>query len=247
MPSPTRSFGVDWGARDEYLTPGDEFVNYIDNMSVQNCTENTSVQVDVTQDEDGEWIPDSKAEFGKRTDLSWTLKSNKNGSYSFPALTLENPGELDVMALDSVTINTAKGQKATVNIAGHIHDQSPSSNTIVGHDTRTRATTIPAFPGFGASAFGLSVGVAEASLQSGTYSLQFEHVDEQAADGNQLCGITHGVKHTVTLEAVEDTAWTVPQGWTEESDGHNQANTAYRRRTLTISKWEASPVDHSNG
>lgn len=243
MPTVTRTFGSDSDKAYQLLCPCDEFLDYFDNMVVESCNFTESQQVDITQDEDGEYIPGSKAEFGKREELQITFKAKTTGTIQ--SLELQNPGALDSAAVTNVTISTAKGQKATVSVTAHRHLTSAGVASL-SHDTRERSTTIPAFACFGASTFGLTLGVDSASLQSGTYTIEFLHTDEDAADGSHLCGITHGVKHTATFEAVEDTDWTIPEGWVLETKGENESNTAYRRRTLTISKYEASPIDHSD-
>ena len=93
------------------------------------------------------------------------------------------------------------------------------------------------------SAFGLGIGVPAASLQSGSYAIAINHTDDDDAVGNFLCGTCHGEKHTASFEAVDETNWTIPDGWVEEAGQPNgesdQANNAHGRRKLTIVKYVA--------
>lgn len=232
----THQFGVNRDDNDrvsDILNPGDEYVFYTDEMVVESCNVTDSKQTDVTDDENGEPINSSVAAFGKRQDAQITLKSKQTASYD----TMTGNFALcdDPWAVTSISISTSKGAKSTMSVTAHQHlDCGGRIHTLKGGG---RATTIPAFPGFGAGTFGLELGVPASSLQSGTYTIDFTHTDEDAADGSFLCGITHGEKHTATFEAIDETEWTIPQGWIDESKGDNESNKQHRRRTLTISKY----------
>lgn len=236
----THQFGVDKSIeRDRayrFLNPGNDvpWESLMDAMVTESVNITTSEQSDVTRDEDGENIPSSVAKFGKREEVQITLKSNKTTAYAAQTSNFSLTGAYD-RAVTNITINTSKGAKSTMSITAHKHlDCSTRTHTLKGGG---RATEIPTFPGFGAGTFGLELGVPASSLQTATYSIEFDHTDDDAADGSFLCGITHGETHTATLEAIDETDWTVPQGWHEESQGDNEASTAHRRRTLTIKKY----------
>lgn len=231
----THQFGVSLDKDRVYgiLNPGDEWLDYIDNMVAESVNVTTSEQTDVTQDEGGEYITSSVAKFGKREEAQITLKSNKTTAYGTQTNNFALTG--CPYAVTNISISTSKGAKSTMSVTAHKHlncNNRMHTNKGVG-----RATTIPEFPGFGAGTFGLTLGVPASSLQSGTYTIEFLHTDEDAADGSFLCGITHGEKHTATFEAIDETVWEIPQGWVEESQGDNESNTQHRRRTLTISKY----------
>lgn len=235
----THQFGVQNGndnssrALDILNGYGDEYECYTDTMVIESCNVTKSAQQDVTPDEKGEPINSSVATFGKREEAQITLKSKQTTAFTAQTSGFAL-GSAD-WAVTNITINTSKGAKSTMSIAAHKHlDCSTRTHTKKGGG---RATTIPTFPGFGAGTFGLELGVPAASLQTATYGIDFDHTDDDAADGSFLCGITHGETHTATFEAIDETDWTVPQGWHEESQGDNEANTAHRRRTLTIKKY----------
>lgn len=234
----THQFGVTKGGNngraESWLNPNDEFDYYLSGMVIESVNVTDSKQTDVTDDENGEPINSSVAAFGKRQEAQITLKSKQTSSYAEQtnnfALCVD-----DNIAVTNISISTSKGAKSTMSVTAHKHlDCGGRSHTLKGGG---RATTIPAFPGFGAGTFGLELGVPASSLQSGNYTIEFMHTDEDAADGSFLCGITHGEKHTATFEAIDETEWTIPQGWIDESKGDNESNTQHRRRTLTISKY----------
>ena len=196
----------------------------------------TSSSTDAADDENGEYAPASQISFGKKQSLPANYKAQISGAISGKSVTT---GGDDAVAAESITIATTKGARATVAISGHKH----IGGTGTVHNDKGRTIALPSFNGFGASAFGLSLGVPAASLQSGTYAIALGHTDDDDADGNFLCGTTHGEKHTASFEAVDETAWTVPEGWIEEAgqpDGESdQANNAHGRRRLTIVKYVA--------
>lgn len=194
----------------------------------------TSSSTDAADDEVGEYAPASQVSFGKTQSLSANYKAQINGDISGKTLTA---GAAQPGAAESLTINTAKGTRATVAISGHRHIGGTGTN----HNDNGRTVALPTFRGFGTSVFGLSIGVPAASLQSGTYEITFNHTDDDDADGNFLCGTTHGEKRKASFEAVDETDWTIPEGWVEEAgqpDGESdQANNAHGRRRLTIVKY----------
>lgn len=184
----------------------------------------------------GEYAPASQVSFGKKQSLPATYKAQISGAISGKSLTV---GGDEAIAVERITINTAKGARATVTIAGHKH----IGGTGTAHNDLGRTVALPSFNGFGTSAFGLTVGVPAASLQSATYDVAFNHFDDDDGLGNFLCGSVVGEKHTASFEAVDETAWVIPSGWIEEAgnpDGESdQSNAGHGRRKLTIVKFVA--------
>ena len=199
----------------------------------------TSSSTDAADDEAGEYAPASQIAFGKKQSLPANYKAQISGSIS--GKTVEVGGD-DAVAAESITITTAKGARATVAIAGHKH----IGGTGTVHNDHARTIALPTFKGFGASAFGLTLGVPAASLQSGTYAIAIGHTDDDDADGNWLCGTSHGEKHTASFEAVDETNWSIPEGWIEEAGQPNgesdQSNAGHGRRKLTIVKYVARTI-----
>ena len=196
----------------------------------------TTASTDAADDGLGEYAPASQVSFGKKQAIPATYKAQITGAVSGKTLTV---GGAAAVAVERITINTAKGARATVAIAGHKH----IGGTGTVHNDHARTVSLPSFNGFGTSTFGLSLGVPASSLQSASYDVAFNHFDDDDGTGNFLCGSVVGEKHTASFEAVDETAWTIPNGWVEEAgqpDGESdQSNAGHGRRKLTIVKYVA--------
>lgn len=218
------------------VTASDPYGLADDDLALVSLGRGTSSSTDAADDSAGEYAPASQVSFGKKQSLQANYKAQITGSISGKSLTV---GAAEPVAAESITINTAKGTRATVAINGHKHIGGTGTN----HNANGRSIDLPAFNGFGASAFGLTLGVPASSLQSGTYVITIGHTDDDDASGNFLCGTSHGEKHTASFEAVDETAWTIPDGWGEEAGQPNgesdQANNAHGKRRLTIVKYVA--------
>lgn len=192
----------------------------------------TATRTDV-RDAKGQIIAGSAKVHGFREELAATFRA------SDPVISVASYSGEDAAGwcIDEFSISTAKGQKAQLAIRAHAHRKTPDG-ALQNHQEATWSTVadIPPFPWFGASRFGLGIGVADASLQSGTYTVRFLHADADDLDGNWLCGKTIGAVATATFEAVDDTDWSVPQGWTRTTAGTAERNSAYGRRSLAIEK-----------
>lgn len=193
----------------------------------------------IADDGIGEYVSASQKSVGGKTTISATY-----GSIIITAVAaLEiTAGSAAAAALESVTVSTNKGTHATGTARGHYHVGGTNSN----HNDTTRTLTIPSFAGFGASAFGLTLGVPEASLQSSSYTIELGHTDEDDKDGNFLAGTCHGEKHTATFEAVDETAWSTPLGWVladKTPDASNvESNSGHMRRRATFVKYIDGPT-----
>lgn len=196
----------------------------------------TSSSTDCADNGVGEFAPASQIAFGKKQNLSANYKAQISTAISGKTVTV---GAAEAVAAETITINTVKGVRATVAINGHKH----IGGTGTVHNASSRSVSLPSFNGFGASTFGLSVGVPAASIQSGTYVISVGHTDDDDYVGNFLCGTSHGEKHSASFEAVDDTAWTIPEGWIEEAGQptgeSDQSNGGHGRRKLTIVKFIA--------
>ncbi|MBQ7252636.1 MAG: hypothetical protein IJS32_08560 [Kiritimatiellae bacterium] len=186
---------------------------------------------------DGEFIPGSqKGLINGQTSLSATYRSATVGTIPARSLTA---GGASPSALTGLSISTQAGQHATVSASGHAHVAGTGTN----HNARLRAIELPAFDGFGASDFGLGIGVTPAYLQSGTFTVEIGHTDEVDKDGNFLCGTSHSCKYTAEFEAVDDSvAWTCPSGWviaaSDAPGAGRQSSSTHPRRTFRIEKHE---------
>ena len=206
------------------------------NLKLISLGRGTTSSSDAADDSLGEFAPASQIAFGKKQSLPASYKAQVSTAIAAKTLTC---GDAEAVAVESITINTTKGSRATVAINGHKH----IGGTGTVHNANARVVTLPDFNGFGASAFGLTLGVPAASLQSGSYAITIKHMDDDDYQGNFLCGTCYGEKHVASFEAVDETAWTIPAGWVEEGgqpDGESdQANNAHGKRKLTIAKYVA--------
>jgi hypothetical protein len=91
----------------------------------------------------GEYAPASQTSFGKKQSLNATYKAQITGAISGKTLTA---GGATAIAVERITINTTKGARATVQIAGHKHIAAPVRRTM-----RLANGDAPDFNGFGTS------------------------------------------------------------------------------------------------
>lgn len=220
----THTFGV---------TSADPFGIATASFALMGITPVISLDPVIADDARGEFVAASQKSVNAVNRIGTTYKSQVLTAIASITATA---GAADPTALESVTVTTTKGVHATGSASGHLHVGGTNSD----HNASSRTVTIPEFAGFGASAFGLSIGVPEASLQSSSYTIEIGHTDDQDNGGNFLCGTSHGEKHTATFEAVDETDWTIPSGWIASEnmpDGESiEANNAHMRRRFTIVK-----------
>lgn len=192
----------------------------------------TATRSDV-RDVDGTLLTNSGLVHGFRDEMSATFRASSRN----PDIANYDGSDANGWCIDEVTVSTAKGQKARLALRAHAHRKT-AAGTIQIHQEAARvgASDIPRFGGFGASAFGFSLGVAAASLQSGSYTVRFLHKDADDEEGNWLCGKTYGAVAAAKFEAIDDTDWIVPSGWTRVRAGEAERNAAFGRRTLSIEK-----------
>ena len=203
------------------------------NLALVSVEEITSQENDAADDGVGEFVPASQIAFGAIKNIRANYKAQVNGTIEcLPTI----GGATN--ALLSVEVNTAKGARTTVAASGHAHTGGTGS----AHEDSGREVTIPEFAGFGASAFGLTLGPSAAELQSGRYRVEILHEDDDDKDGNFLCGSSYAEKHTATFEAVSDTPFAAPAGWLRVDSGPQEANRAHLRQTMTIVKYIAGPT-----
>lgn len=218
------------------VTAADPYGFADENFSLENLGRGTASSSAAARSSLGEYAPASQVSFGKKQSISASYEAQTTGAVAANPI---NVGGDDAVAAESITISTAKGAHAHVQITGHKH----IGGTGTVHNDNERVIALPTFNGYGASDFGLSLGAPASSLQSGTYTIAIGHTDDEDSNGNFLCGTCHGEKHTASFEAVDETAWTVPVGWVEEAgqlDGESdQSNSGHGRRRLTIVKYVA--------
>ena len=230
----TRRFGTDKTGAADWLIPA--FESYTDDYMVLAEAKHTrTAEITEVRDVNGILIPNSVKVHGWRDALEIVLRSRVTGT--IPAADGDWHTASTTCSVDRIEIATAKGEKAAMTISGHMHRKTAGGNPESHQTVSGKHCSLPAFAGFGASTFGLSgLGVAPASLQRATYVLDFIHTDADDTEGNWLCGKTHGVKATATFEAIDETDWGTPDGWTRKEAGDEERNTAYARRRLTIEK-----------
>lgn len=232
----SRHFGIAWsGVVYDYLLP--PFEQYTDDhMVVVSTSHEQTAKTEDIRDVDGALLVANAAVHGWRDTLKMVLRSRVTGS--IPGATNHDVHDREA-CFDEISILTAKGERSTLTVSAHMHRKPVNGSlAIQAHQTVSgQHYSLPAFAGFGVSTFGLSsLGVEAASLQSGTYTIKFLHADADGLDGNWLCGKTYGAVATATFEAIDDTDWTVPNGWTRKTSGEEERNTVHAQRKLTIEK-----------
>lgn len=192
----------------------------------------------IADDTVGEYVSASQKSVGGKQTIGATYGSVSISAISAIEITA---GSAAANALESVTVSTSKGAHATGSASGHSH----VGGTNTDHNDTERTLTIPSFAGFGASAFGLTLGVPEASLQSSSYTIELGHTDVDNNLGNFLAGACHGEKHTVTFEAVDETAWSTPEGWTLQEKTPDassiESNNGFMSRRASFVKYVDGP------
>jgi len=193
-----------------------------------------SLGVAIAEDGLGEFVAASQKTYGAKKAISNSYKSVSIGAIAAIEAAV---GEAAEVAVETISISTAKGAHATGSASGHSHIGGTNSD----HNDSERTVTVPSFAGFGASDFGL-VGllVPAASLQSATYTIEIGHTDADNNVGNFLAGQCHGEKHTATFEAIDETDWGIPAGWVAAENmptGESiEGNKQFHSRRLTIVK-----------
>ena len=215
------------------VTTADPFGIADDNLALVKLDQPENADNDAADNSVGEFVPASQIAFGATTNITANYKAQINGS-----ITVEPTLGGSATALLSLEINTTKGARTTATANGHAHVGGTGST----HEDSGRAATVPSFNGFGASAFGLTLGPAAAELQSGRYRVEIMHEDDDDASGNFLCGSSFGEKHTASFEAVSDTPFVAPEGWLRVDKGPSEGNRSHKRQTMTIVKYVAAPA-----
>lgn len=138
-------------------------------------------------------------------------------------------GVFDSKLLDSLTINFEAGAYATVDAAGHNHDNNAHADgSSLGRADVSAA--VPASAGFGVPDFGLTLGTNATPISA---SLVFagNHIDQNDADGEHWVGKTTNIRADLTLD-IEGlpTSQTVAAiesdltGWTVNTNGGIDSN-----------------------
>ena len=226
----THTFGV---------TGSDPFGIATADFVLKGISPNISYNPVIADDGVGEYVAASQKSVGGKQTIGATYGSVIITAVAAIEITA---GSAAAAALESVTVSTSKGAHATGSATGHSHVGGTNSN----HNDTERTLTIPSFAGFGASNFGLTLGVPEASLQSSSYTIELGHTDDDDKDGNFLAGTCHGEKHTATFEAVDETAWSTPSGWVLQEKTPDassiESNTGHMRRRATFVKYIDGPT-----
>lgn len=164
----------------------------------------TTYQTNVTVCNDGEYVPASVVAFGGKTEVSANYEAKEPDEIDMGTITV---GTDDDLAIDSISISTKQGAKATVSVRAHKH-------TSGNHMARARTVGLPVLNGWGASDFGNTTGVDLECIQSGTYDVSFGHVDQPNNAGMHLIGITRQETHTMKFDYVSDSVPAEISGWT---------------------------------
>ena len=199
-------------------------------MSDTDSTKSFSSQVTVCND--GEFAVDSVKTFGEKTDITANYEANING-----AMVLEIPSlcGAEAVAVESISISTSQGAKATASVKAHKHGSGI-------HKARERSIDFPTFNGWGASLFEMVCGISLDCVQSASYEIALGHKDQPNNVGEYLVGITHGETHTLKIDYVSDSAPIAVSGWimTSAPDGGKKTRDGFVSGSVTYVKYVAA-------
>lgn len=214
-------------------------------------TETTSKSAVVADNKLGEYFPLSAHAIDGKVNIFATYKATEydGALHEWEDIPLD-VGDATAEAVDSIAIQCNKGEFMQISVSGHKH--VGGSRDV--HNKAKRRLELPYIPSFGATDFGITIGIPEEALQSSTWTYSFGHTDDADKDGNFLCGTTHGATITVKFEAIDPTAWTTEAafktaGWivTEKDNKPIQSNNAHQSRTITLVKYlDGSDVSRVN-
>lgn len=219
-----------------------------DNFEMISLSGDESKTAAIADDKAGEYVPASAVSVDGKVSLSATYRRNSLATVDLTDAELV-VGAAAPEAIDSFTLTCNKGAFPEISISGHKH----VGGARVNHNDTERTLTaanggLPSsFPAFGATDFGLQLGVPVEAIQSASWAVGINHTDDTGADGNWLCGTSHGIKITASFSAIDPTDWTIPSGWivASKSNVATQSNTAHQSRSLTIEKYLAGPSESS--
>lgn len=161
-----------------------------------------SYDTQITVCNNGEFVPESIAKFNEKIDYTANYESKTNDEITLSATV----GTGDI-SIDGISISTKAGAKASASVKAHAHGTGT-------HQARSRTIAIPAFDGWGASLFGMEIGVDESCIQSSSYDVSLSHKDQGDNVGGHKIGITHGETHTAKFDYISDSEPTDVSGWT---------------------------------
>ena len=183
-----------------------------------------STEENVEKGYQGEYLPSTHKKFGEMDEITAEYVANIVGAITMPTITLGvTDGDLMVTAAKLSSINTGQ---LKLSITGHQHIGALEGTA---HVENGHVVVWPSgINGFGAfDPFGSS-GIPAAQIQSSSYDVSIEHIDEKDSVGNFLVGRSQGVKVEASLEAVTDVE-TVPDptGWKMKRPSLKRGNDAF--------------------
>lgn len=170
--------------------------------------------------------------FDDTQQVNTTYKADQVAAPTIPA---SIGGDVNGVALTGIALSTDAEDFVTMTLTGHAH--SDGSHGVV----KSVAHGITLDAGFGASAFGCTVGVGN-SVRSSECNITAEHIDVPDQDGDTTAGENYDAKIEVSARILGAGA-SVPAAYDRLEDGTEGENTDFQYQTLRGIK----PLDFDAG
>ena len=142
-----------------------------------------------------------------------------------PALPSSIGADVNGITLTSISVSTDAEDWATMTLTGHAHTDGT-------HGTcRSVAHGVTLERGFGASAFGITLGVSGEAVRSSEVTISCEHNDVPDATGDTAAGENYNPRIELSGRILGSGA-TLPAGYDRLEDGTEGSSTDFQYQTL---------------
>ncbi len=139
---------------------------------------------------------------------------------------------IEDLLITRIVIGTS-AEAATMTLTVHNHTVNPHSSS---SGERAVAHNITLDSGFGAKDFMGGTSGPDASVKSGTITIECQHVDEQNGDGDHLCGQNYGPMLTATTEWTGVPIVEAAVGWDVTPSTAPTVNTGFKTTSVSGTK-----------
>jgi hypothetical protein len=154
-------------------------------------------------------------------------------SASAPDVPTEIGAYLGAYILTSIQISTSRDGFVTMTLTGHNHAVNPHSGAS-GEKTVAHGITLAS--GFGALDFMEGTAGSNASVRSGTITIECQHTDETDASGDHLVGENYQPMLTAETEWVGVPTTPADTGWDVTSKPNPTENTGFESASYSGTK-----------
>lgn len=133
--------------------------------------------------------------------------------------------------LTSIQVNTTRGEAATMTLTGHNH----TANAHTGSE-KSVAHGITLAGGFGSKDFMAGTAGSNASVKSGSITIECQHADETDGSGSHLVGENYTPMLTAETEWVGVPSAAAESGWDVTSKPNPTENAGFETTTVSGTK-----------